>query len=288
MKGKSRIIKNSPHDFSNSSLPSTRRQLVKKIFFSRFGKLVGVNLLCFLFFVPILTWGLLATIYKSSIENLDELVNFVITVESPLSILFYIIAFIGVAGSIYYIRKLTWGEPVNLFKTFLTGIKQSYKQFIVFGIIYSILICLFELAFDLLRYSNYEDLYLILFIGLLGVGLFLFLSIMSYSLTMSSLYYLNVGSIIKSSFLLTIKKVLTNLLICLATYGIVLTPILIGNVYLYFASMLIIGFIGISYCILIWVNYANSSYDVYINLKQYPDYFRKGLKKEEKEGVENA
>jgi hypothetical protein len=137
-------------------------------------------------------------------------------------------------------------------------------------------------------YAQYEPLYMIIFIGLLVLGLTLFLSIMSYSLTMSSLYYLKTSEIIKSSFLLTLKKILINLVISLITYGIILLPIFIGNVYFYFIFIIVIGVVGISYTILIWVNYSNSSYDVYINLKQYPDYFKKGLRRIEKEGEENA
>ena len=288
MKGKSKVIKNSYQDYTNNSLPATRKQLVKKIILTRFTKLVACNLLCFLFFIPIFVWDLLTTVFKSNIKSIDELVNFFITIETPLNIIFYIIGFVGLAGAIYYIRKLSWGEPVSLFKTFLNGIKSSYKQFIGLGIIFSILICLFELAFNMLIYAQYEPLYMIIFIGLLILGLTLFLSIMSYSLTMSSLYYLKTSEIIKSSFLLTLKKILMNLVITLITYGVILLPIFIGNVYFYFISIIVIGVVGISYTILIWVNYSNSSYDVYINLKQYPDYFKKGLRRIEKEGEENA
>ena len=285
---KNKTFVNRKQDFNDNSFPVTRIELFKKIFLSRIGKLLLVNILCFMFFVPLLTWDLFTTLYKSNIEDISSLTNFVITIESPIKIVTYVVAFLGLAGEIYYIRKLSWSEPVRIFNTFFKGIKQSYKQFIVFGILFSILICLFELAFNTLMFVSYEPLYMILFMALLFIGLILFLCVISYCLTMSSMYYLNVFSIIKSSFLLTIKNILLNVLFCLITYGIFLTILMCGNVYLYFVGVFLLGFIGFSYSTLVWVIYTNRSYDAYINLKQYPEFFRKGLRKIKKEGNENA
>lgn len=281
-------FKNSLNDFDNNSLPSTRIKLFKKIFLSRIGKLILVNLLAFMFFIPLILWDLFALSYKSNIDDISSMTNFVLTVESPVKIITYLIAFLGLAGIIYYVRKLSWGEPVKLFKTFFIGIKQSYKQFLIFGFLFSILICLFELAFNVMKFVDYGKLYSILFTALLFVGLILLLCVNSYCLTMSSLYYLSGFSIVKNAFLLTIKNIFLNVLIVLITYGLLLMFLLVGNVYLYFIGVFIVGFIGLSYCCLVWIIFANKSYDVYINLNQYPEYFRKGLRKSKKEGIDNA
>jgi hypothetical protein len=129
---------------------------------------------------------------------------------------------------------------------------------------------------------------MIFFYALLIVSLILMLSIISYSLTMSSLYYLKTSTIIKYSFLLTIKNIFLNILFVVISYGIIVTLFMLGNVYLYFIGIFFVGFIAISYTTLLWVTFANKSYDVYINLKQYPDFFRKGLKTNGKEGEVDA
>lgn len=285
---KDKVFKNKKKDFDKNSFPSTRVKLFKKIFLSHFGKLVLVNVLCFLFFIPLIFWDLFSTLYKSNINDVSSLTSFIITIESPLKIICYLICFVGLSGIIYYIRKLSWGEPVRLFNTFFTGIKQSYKQFLVFGFIFSLFACLLELSLSSLRYVNYSNTHMIFFYGLLIVSLVLMLSIVSYCLTMSSLYYLKTTTIIKYSFLLTIKNIFLNVLFVIISYGIILSLFMLGNVYLYFIGIFIVGFIAISYTTLLWVTYANKSYDVYINLKQYPNFFRKGLKSNGKEGELDA
>lgn len=285
---KDKVFKNKKKDFDKNSFPSTRVKLFKKIFLSHFGKLVLVNILCFLFFIPLIFWGLFTTLYKSNITDVSVLTNFMITVESPLKIICYLICSIGLAGIVYYIRKLSWGEPVRLFNTFFTGIKQSYKPFLLFSFIFSIFACLFDLSISLLKYVNYSKTHMIFFYALLIVSLILMLSIISYSLTMSSLYYLKTTTIIKYSFLLTIKNIFLNILFVIISYGIIVTLFMLGNVYLYFIGIFLVGFIAISYTTLLWVTFANKSYDIYINLKQYPDFFRKGLKTNGKEGEVDA
>jgi hypothetical protein len=147
---------------------------------------------------------------------------------------------------------------------------------------------LFELAIYMLKFSNYSPLYMIIFIALLILALALSVSILSYSLTMSSLYFMKTRLIFKYSFVLTIKKILFNMLMTIITYALLLPLFLIGNVVLYLIGIVILASIGISYTILIWVLYCNSSYDVYINYEQYPLFYRKGLRKIEKEVVDNA
>ena len=66
---KDKVFKNKKKDFDKNSFPSTRVKLFKKIFLSHFGKLVLVNVLCFLFFIPLIFWDLFSTLYKSNIER---------------------------------------------------------------------------------------------------------------------------------------------------------------------------------------------------------------------------
>jgi hypothetical protein len=129
---------------------------------------------------------------------------------------------------------------------------------------------------------------MIIFISLLIIALILSLSVISYALTMSSLYYMKIGTIVKHSFGLTTKKILLNTLFVIITYGVVITWFILGNVALYLIGIVVLATIGISYSLLIWILYCNSSYDIYINFEQYPSFYRKGLKKLEKEVVRNA
>ena len=275
-------------DFNQNFLPSTRRELFKKIFLTRFGKLFQINILCFAFFLPLICWDLLTNIYKSSIVNLNELVQFTLNIKSPLIVLFGMLGFIGLSGSIYYVRKLAWSEPVSLFKTFCLGIKQSYKQFLFFGFFTSLFICLFDLAITMMNNTDLSDSYYMIFIAILLVAGILVLSIISYALTLSSLYEIKTFEIIKTSVVLSLRKIFKNVLMIVLTYFICLIWLLSGIIYLYFIGVVLLATIGLSYQILVWVLYTNSSYDLYINLKQYPNIYRKGLRPINKEGVNGA
>ena len=285
---KTKVFSHTKSDFNINSLPLTRRELYKKIFFTRFGKLFQVNVLCFIFFLPLILWSLFTSIFKTSLTSVGDVVNFIITIKSPLVILFTMLAFIGLAGGIYYIRKLSWGEPVSLFRTFFTGVKQSYKQFLFFGFIGSFFVVLFDLAISMMIFSKLSYLDNLLFIALLNLAAILLFSIGSYAVTLSSLYMMKMTTIIKTSIAFTIKKLLNNVLLVLITYMFILFWFLIGIIYLYFLGIVLVGLLGLSYTILTWVLYTNSSYDVYINIKQYPAIYRKGLRPLMKEGAPRA
>lgn len=285
---KSKVFGHKKSNFDINSLPINRKELFKKMIFTRFGKLFQVNVLCFVFFLPLILWELLTTIYKSSLTELTDLINFVITTKSPLIVLFTLLSFIGLSGGIYFIRRLTWGEPVSLFRTFFTGVKQSSKQFLCFGLVASLFLILFDLAFTMLNNTNLTLTDNLIFIGILIVAAFLLLTIYSYALTLSSLYSMRIGEIIKASVSLTIKKILSNLLFVCLTFGLILIWFITGIIYMYFIGIVLVAIFGISYSILIWVLYTNSSYDVYINLKQYPNIYRKGLRPLTKEGAQSA
>lgn len=285
---KTRVFKTSKKNYGLNSFPINRREQFKKIFLSRFNKLLTINLFSFIFWVPLIAWDLLCKTSKSNIGEISNMYQFIITIEMPIRIVTSLIAFTSLAGTLYYIRKLLWGEPVSLFRTFYQGVKTSYKQFMVFGIVFGFLSCLFELGFQSILLSNFDKTYVMLFIALLSIGGFIGLSVLSYALTMSSLYFMKFMSIIKYSLMLTIKKVLINLLFTTITYGIVLILFGSGIIYLYFIGILVVALIGISYISLVWVTFTNSSYDIYINYKQYPNYYRKGLRPLKKDGVANA
>jgi hypothetical protein len=275
---KTKTFSNSKKNYNLNSFPLNRKEQFKKIFFSRFNKLLSVNIVSFLFWIPYIAWDLICKTSKSNIDNVVSLNQFVITIELPIKIITSLIAFIGLAGTIYYVRKILWGEPVSLFRTFFKGIKESYKQFLFFGFFFGVLTSFFELAINVIRLSSYSSEYIILFIALLLIGAIFAFSALSYALTMSSLYYMKLTTIIKYSLMLTLKKILLNTIFSLITYGVFFLLFGSGNIYLYFVGIIVMGLIWISFTSLIWVTFTNSSYDIYINYKQYPSFYRKGLR----------
>lgn len=285
---KTRVFKTNKKNYGLNSFPINRKEQFKKIFLSRFNKLLAINLLSFVFWIPFIVWDLLCKTSKSNIDSFVNVNQFIMTIEMPIRLLTSVISFTSLSGTIYYVRKLLWGEPVSLFRTFYQGIKSSYKQFIIFGIIFGLFTCLFETGFYSVLLSSYDKGYEILFMSILFIGGFIGLSTLSYACTMSSLYFMKFFAIIKFSLLLSLKKILLNLLFFVITYGVILLLFGSGNIYLYFIGILLIALIGISYVSLVWISFTNSSYDIYINYKQYPAYYRKGLRPLKEDGETNA
>lgn len=285
---KKHIFGDGKKEFTNSDLPKTRRKQFVKLISNRIGKILTINLFVFIFALPLIAWDILTLTYASSfgdlqiIDNLNAYITFINTYKLPIRIALSVIAFMGICGGTYTIRRLTWSEPVSVFYDIKKGIRLSYKQFIVIGIMYAIFAYLFELAFLLLKYNAiFNNTQLILIYALLFLAIVILASILMYVITLASIYISSLFTIIKTSLILTLKYFIKNLGIIVLTLIPTAIWFLFDTIYFNFIGYIILGFCGFSYVGLIWVLYTHSVYDIHINLKQYPNYFRKGLSKED-------
>ena len=135
-------------EYARSTLPTNRWQLFFDIFKGNFGKLVKINLLMLLFFIPTIAVVIFGLIVNESTgltypfganlgigypaepmqQGLSEMLVFYndITLNFLLTISM-LIASVGLAGGMYVIRNMVWTEGIFVANDFWLGLKKNAK-----------------------------------------------------------------------------------------------------------------------------------------------------------------
>lgn len=276
-------------DFTEASLPATRREQFLYVIKTRWLKLLTVNLWVLLFFVPVLLWRMICLSYGSSFgelvpENVFRYIQYVVAYKSVPRAAFAGVAALGIAGGFHAVRMIVWGEPVGVTRAFLRGIRYSYRQFFLGGILYGIFSAISEVAEALISGGIISDQMInILAFGSLVISKVLVVSVGMFALALLSNYNMKMLHCIKSSILLAVQTLYKTLKFLLVSLFPTTIWFWTGNIYMEIVGQLILIVCGFVYSILVWCLYTNSVFDRYINLKSYPDYYRKGLRKGEKD-----
>lgn len=272
-------------EFSELSLPNSRKKQVWYLVLTRTNKLFLVNLLMFLFALPMIIWHILCETYLYTFgditgENFYEYMQFLIYYDSSLRTILTVPAMLGIAGGLYVIRLMSWGEPVSLGYSFFRGIKLSAKQFTVVGLFTGVFMSLIEISVQfascLLEGQMLQQSVAygaILFSGIL------FSLVIMYLIPMLSTYNIRWLAAIKASVRFAIQFLGKNLRILLATIFPFAIFIVIGSPIFDLIPIGILGIFGFSYVILVIGLYTNQVFDEYINAQDYPEYYRRGLSK---------
>lgn len=271
-------------DFTTANLPSTRRKQFFYIFKRNYLKLFYYNLLIALCFLPALVYYIMARdyianlFYNKDIETLKaNLLSISLIRDLPTGILI-MLGFLILPGFTYIIRRLMWDEVV-IFKTdFKKGFKNSYKQFLFIGFLTGLILFVFGYGINTLLCSEFSPLIQIMIIVMLILLAILYIIAMMYMINLASLYNLTNMQLIINSFKLTIKDLLKNIGVFLITF----VPVFVwmGFTKIFNVVTIFILFIyGYIYIMLAFGELTMYSFDKYINVKQYPDFVRKGLSK---------
>lgn len=277
-------------EYARNSLPSNRWELFWDIFKGRFGKLVLINLLMLLFFIP--TIGLFVFRYLSisaygmtypfgssfgvgfmapdSLVGMTE--SIVFSVNSSVYLLFPVammIAAIGLSGGAYIIRNLVWTEGTFVANDFWRGITKNYKNVFIITLMFSLIFYLTFSAtalFQQLAVTGAIGTVFALILKIIVYFVFGFFAVMTmHMITMTVTYDYGIFALLKNSFLFTIGLlpqnvffgVLALLPFIIATFGGFITILLV------FAIILI----GFSYVMLMWTDFSQWAYDGFINEK---------------------
>lgn len=274
-------------DFTEASLPATRREQFFYVIKTRWLKLLTVNFGVMLFFIPLLLWRMICLSYGSSFgelsaENVSAYIQYITSYKSiPRAVLMGVAA-LGIAGGFHAVRMIVWGEPIGTLRAFFKGIRYSWMPYFLGGVLYGAFCCVSEVADALIASGGFSNrtMSVLAFSGLV-ISRILIVSVGMFALALVSNYSMNMLHCIKSSILLAVQTLLKTLKFL--ALGLLPTTIwfMFGNVYLEIAGQFVLLVCGFVYSLLIWCLYTNSIFDRYINLKSYPDYYRKGLRKGE-------
>jgi uncharacterized membrane protein YesL len=188
------------------------------------------------------------------------------------------IAGLGFAGVIYVLRKICWDEPVSFWKDFGKGVKDSYGKFLAFSLILGLFMLLLEVVSNniLMGKASFVNVMSIVMLGvLLIIGAIFFV----YIFALSSMYNMSFFGVIKGAFVLTFKKLFTNILMLICGFGPILALLLLCFVIPYFlyVFLFLLAFGGLSFMLIVFILFTNRQFDVFINGENYPEYVNKGI-----------
>lgn len=284
------IGKEKSEGYARASLPSNRWELFWDIFKGRFWKLVLVNLLVLLFFIPLFA----LIFFRSAVisgygANLPFAQGFGVGYQAPESLVGYaeqvvlnvnliiylfmpvalMIAAIGVSGGAYVIRNMVWTEGIFVANDFWRGIKQNIKSMLFIAIAYSVVFYFAALAVTVADYNiavNNGPAWLFVISKIFSIITLIVYSVMTmHMITMSVTYDLKFRALLKNSFLFTIGLFPQNAFF-LFLGALPFLLFMLGSFFIVIAVILVI-LLAFSVLLLSWTDFCQWAYDKFINDK---------------------
>ncbi len=274
--------------YARTTLPSNRWELFWDIFKGRFGKLIVINFLILMFFIPLFLLLLLRNSAIASLgssypfnqcfgvgyqaipdmvgfsENIVFNVNMVIYLLLPICAMF---GAFGLAGGCYVIRNMVWTEGIFVANDFWRGIKLNIKPMILIGLSYS---CIFYITTITTSFTGYASVSGVIpnwagtLIQIISYILLAFITIVAFhAMTMAVTYELKFSSLIRNSLLMAIGLLPQNIFF-LFIGGIAFLLMTFGQLFVGL-GLLMIFLMGFSLLLLVWTNFCQWVYDKFIN-----------------------
>ena len=281
-------------EYARNSLPTSRWQLFFDIFKNNFSKLVKVNLLMLLFFVPmiavIVVYMLIGDVNSSLFPfgsnlgigypvvpnqmGLSE--RLLLETSYILHIGLFVTSFIaaiGLAGGMYVIRNMVWTEGIFIANDFWRGVKLNIKNALQTALFFSVILFVVRYMINLanlnLAMGGLEKWQTIwLRISQVTSYVFLVVAIMM-SLWMIALgvnYQLSFLKLLRNAFLMSVGTLPQTVF-----FGVIaLLPFFIsmlGGTLFTAIGVILILVCGFAYALLVWLDFAQWVFDKYINPK---------------------
>ena len=279
------IGKPKDNDFTERDLPSTRWKQFKFVLKTRFGIIFRANLLSALFFLPFMVFEIVVGSYVADFvkdmtvqQRFSHLINLTL-LQYASEIPLIIFGFAGLAGLFYLLRRVCWGQSVKILADFGKGLKQSWLQFALLGLVTAVinLSAHYIINFAILTLSGGNAVLWSLAIALTAVFVVIWCVALMFALCQSSLYRLSFFRLVLNSYILTFKRLFRSLLFCACS----LAPLLIFA-FMPWAFMKIIGccvvvVFSFGFSATVQTVYCHGVFDVFINSEDYPDFVGMGL-----------
>lgn len=276
--------------YARASLPSNRWELFWDVFKGSFGKLVLVNLLTLLFFIPLILLILVRYValvnfgayypfmqsfgvgYQAPLdmaglsENIVFTVNMITFLFLPLASM---IAAVGLSGGAYVIRNMVWTEGIFVANDFWRGIKQNVKTMLLIALFYSLIFyaCIFcaSISRQAGATANANAWMFTVAEVMSYIALAVFSIMTLHMITMSVTYDLKFKHLFKNSFMFTMGLLIQNLFfIALGGIAIIL---LFFDGFLFGIGIILTVLFGLSLFLLAWTTYCQWAFDKFINVK---------------------
>ena len=286
--------KEKSEEYARSTLPTNRWQLFWDIFKGNFGKMVKVNLLIILFFIPTLFVLIMGSMLSSNygllypfgsnlgvgypaVPNQQGLVEMLTlqtnTVTFGLIVLTSVIAAVGLAGGMYVVRNMVWTEGIFVANDFWKGVKLNFKNALQTALLFSSVLFLVTVTSNMTELARASGT-----LGGVENVLLTISQVLSYVLlaliSMMSLWMIALGVnyeqkftvLLKNAFLISIGTLPQTVFfgaIAIAPFLLFLIP---GEFFVVAAVIILILF-AFSFALLVWLDFAQWVFDKYINPK---------------------
>ena len=309
-----RIIlgKEKSEGYARASLPSNRWELFWDILKGRLGKLVIINLLMLLFFLPLI--GLIFVRY-TILFNLGSAYPFTqgfgVGYMIPPTLLGYserivydvnsitllllpiagIFASIGISGGAYVIRNMVWTEGIFVANDFWKGIKQNFKQVCVIVLTYCLLFYFVILSISLCEYSEVvgvDNAWIFTVSRVLSYVLIGFFTLVAlHMISMSVTYELRFSKLLRNAVLFSIG-LFPQSIFFLFLGALPLTLLFFGESFILSLGFVFIIFISFSLLFLVWTVFCQWAFDKFINDKVEGAQKNRGIYEKVKESDSGA
>ncbi len=286
--------KEKSEDYARSTLPTNRWQLFWDIFKGNFGKIVKVNLLMLIFFIPILGMFIFnymlnemnGTLYPfggnlgigypaaPGQQGLSEMLAFygdaMVSVGLVIS---SFIASVGLSGGMYVIRNMIWTEGIFVTNDFWRGVKLNYKNALqtalFFTVIFGIsnaLISMSEWMMAIGEMGKFQTVMLQISVAMSYVIIVLAAAMSLWMLALGVSYKLKFFTMIRNAFILTIGSLPQTIffgILAILPFAVFLIP----NEFFLVIGVFIVLLFALAYALLVFFDFAQWVFDKYINPK---------------------
>ena len=278
-------------EYARSTLPTNRWQLFWDIFKGNFGKIVRVNLLILLFFVPLVAFIIVNNMAMSNngvlnpfsanmgggypaYPNQAGLAEYLVLENTYIFyggiLLGSVIASVGLAGGMYVIRNMVWTEGVFVANDFWRGIRLNFKNALQTALFFSVALFLggtmiasanfnYAMGESSKAFTIASEVFSYLFIAIAGAMSFWMLALgVNYKHTFFKL--------LKNALILVVGTLLQTVVFgALALLPFLL--LIIGNSLFLAMGIVCVILFGFAYALLVWLDFAQWVFDKYINSK---------------------
>ncbi|MBQ7369145.1 MAG: hypothetical protein IJW60_05515 [Clostridia bacterium] len=286
--------KEKSEEYARSTLPTNRWQLFWDVFKGNFGKVVKVNLLTLVFFIPLIA---VIIFYNMLVESngiiypfganlgvgypavpMQQGVAELLAVQNSFVlyaglILTGFIAAVGLSGGMYVVRNMVWTEGIFVTNDFWRGIRLNYKNALQTTLLFTVTLFLagsmiqmaeFSIVMEsltgwrlvLMRISQGTSYVLIVLVGMVCL----------WAIALGVNYKFKFWAMIRNAFLLTIATIPQTVFFGVLALLPVLCFLIGGS--LFITIGLVFGILcGIAYALLVWLDFAQWVFDKYINPK---------------------
>ena len=188
--------------------------------------------------------------------------------------------FTGMTGSFYCFKKIIYGEGEYASSSFFVGLVSEWKKGFVTGMIVGLSVAATIIGSFFCYYylSAYNTVVAGFGIAIMAIQAIVVLILSYYTISQVLIYENSYKHVLKNSFIFALMRSPSNLAIFIIHPGVAIALLATMQITMYVGVVLLLIFVAFGH--LMWMLNCVAGYDKFINKDNYPDYYRKGLRKE--------